>query len=229
MTDWDGDRDLEIAHTKNLVTARIGALTQGAGIEVWMLQNFIRSLGANRETLSRMHKARLLIECINASVRYREPIHFRIEPLRNRGRVCGFVFQSLYGDGQKRLRSITMPSEPQSVSVRSRRQQPMHIARQGPIPNLDPPAAPPITPAMPPPESERRFTGLPIPPPMEVGPLPARGPGFPPPVEGLSKSEEIARYLSLSSLLSWQMRWYSERGWLRQAGVHRISLCCTRR
>ena len=71
-----------------------------------------------------------------------------------------------------------MPSEPQSVSVRSRRQQPMQIARQGPIPNLDPPAAPPITPAMPPPESERRFTGLLIPPPMEVGPLPARaGPG----------------------------------------------------
>ena len=105
-----------------------------------------------------------------------------------------------------------MPSEPQSVSVPSRRQQPMQIARQGPIPNLDPPAAPPITPAMPPPESERRFTGLPIPPPMEVGPLPARDPGFPPPVEGLSKSEEIARYLSLSSLLSSQMRWYSERG-----------------
>ena len=41
-------RDLEIAHTKNLVMARIGALTQGAGVEVWMLQNFIRSLGANR-------------------------------------------------------------------------------------------------------------------------------------------------------------------------------------
>ena len=39
---------------------------------VWMLQNFIRSLGANRETLSRMHEARLLIECINASMRYRE-------------------------------------------------------------------------------------------------------------------------------------------------------------
>ena len=66
--------------------------------------------------------------------------------------------------------------------------------------------------AMPPPQPEPRFTGLPIPPPMEVGPLPARGPGFPPPVEGLSKSEEIARYLSLSSLLRSQMRWYSERG-----------------
>ena len=73
-------RELEIAHTKNLVMARIGALTQGAGIEVWMLQNFIRSLGANRKTLSRMHEARLLIECINASVRYRAPIHFRVEP-----------------------------------------------------------------------------------------------------------------------------------------------------
>ena len=59
---------------------------------------------------------------------------------------------------------------------------------------------------------ERRFTGLPIPPPMEVGPLPARDPGFPPLVEGLSKSEEIARYLSLSSLLSSHVRWYSERG-----------------
>ena len=77
-------RDPEIVRTKNLVMARIGALTQGAGIEVWMLQNFIRSLGANRETLSRMHEARLPIECINASVRYREPIHFRIEPLGNR-------------------------------------------------------------------------------------------------------------------------------------------------
>ena len=73
-------------------------------------------------------------------------------------------------------------------------------------------STPPIMPAMPPPESERRFTGLPIPPPMEVGPLPARDPGFPPSVEGLSKSEEIARYLFLSSLLSSQMRWYSERG-----------------
>ena len=40
----------------------------------------------------------------------------------------------------------------------------------------------------------------------------ARDPGFPPSVERLSKSEEIARYLSLSSLLSSQMRWYSERG-----------------
>ena len=128
--------DLEIAHTKNLVMARIGALTQGAGIEVWMLQNFIRSLGANRETLSR---ARLLIECINASVRYREPIHFRIEPWGNRliGEIeegyaayadlstipaqhrGSYVFQSLYGDGQNRLRSITMPSEPQSVCVNS--------------------------------------------------------------------------------------------------------------
>ena len=38
------------------------------------------------------------------------------------------------------------------------------------------------------------------------------GPGVSSPVEGLSKSEEIARYLSLSSLLSSQMRWYSERG-----------------
>ena len=171
-------RDLEIAHTKNLVMARIGALTQGAGIEVWMLQNFIRSLGANRDTLSRMHEARLLIECINASVRYREPIHFRIEPLGNRliGEIeegyaayadlstipaqhrGSYVFPSLYGEGQNRLRSITMPSEPQSVSVRSRRQQPMQIARQGPIPNLDPPAAPPIMPATPPPESEQRFT-----------------------------------------------------------------------
>ena len=34
-------------------------------------------LGANRETLFRMH-------CINASVRYSEPVHFKIEPLGNR-------------------------------------------------------------------------------------------------------------------------------------------------
>ena len=56
-------RDLEIAHTKNLLWHELGPNT---GIEVWMLQNFIRSLGANRETLSRMHEA---IECINASER----------------------------------------------------------------------------------------------------------------------------------------------------------------
>ena len=61
-------------------------------------------------------------------------------------------------------------------------------------------------------EIRTKIYGSPVPPPMEVGPLPARDPGFPPPVEGLSKSEEIARYLSLSSLLSSQMRWYSEMG-----------------
>ena len=48
-------------------------------------------------------------------------------------------------------------------------------------PNLDPPAALPLMPAM-------------------------------PPVEGISKNEKIARYLSVSSLLFLQMRWYSERG-----------------
>ena len=134
-----------------LVMARIGALTQGAGIEVWTLQNFIRSLGANRETLSCMHEARLLIECINVSIRYREPVHFKIEPFKNRliGEIeegyaayadlstipaqhrGSYVFQSLYGDGQNRLRSITMPSELQPGSVRSRRQQPVRIVNQG--------------------------------------------------------------------------------------------------
>ena len=58
----------------------------------------------------------------------------------------------------------------------------------------------------------QRYTGLPLPPPREVGPLPSRDPGFPPPVEGLSLSEQIGRYLSLTSLLSEQMRWYTTRG-----------------
>ena len=40
-------RDLEIAHTKNLVMARIGALTQGAGIEVWMLRVHGQSRGTS--------------------------------------------------------------------------------------------------------------------------------------------------------------------------------------
>ena len=116
------------------------------------------------------HSPRLLIECINASIRYREPVHFKIEPLGNRliGEIeegyaayadlstipaqhrGSYVFQSVYGDGQNRLRSITMPSEPQSVSVRSRRQQPVRIVNQGPIPNLEPqlhvPAFQPIVP-----------------------------------------------------------------------------------
>ena len=39
-----------------------------------------------------------------------------------------------------------------------------------------------------------------------------RDPGFPPPVKGLSLSEQIGRYLSLTSLLSEQMRWYTTRG-----------------
>ena len=96
------NRDFEIAHTKNLVTARIGALTQGANTgsrdRSMDASKLYKGANANRETLSRMHEARLLIECINASVRYREPIHFRIEPLgnrhrQNRGRVrlCGIV------------------------------------------------------------------------------------------------------------------------------------------
>ena len=58
----------------------------------------------------------------------------------------------------------------------------------------------------------QRFTGLPLPPPREVGPLPSRDPAFPPPVEGLSLSEQIGRYLSLTSLLSEQMKWYTTRG-----------------
>ena len=69
----------------------------GGRDEVWMLQNFIRSLGANRETLSCMHEARLLIECINASVRAHTLLDktFGESPhRRNRGRVrclCGLI------------------------------------------------------------------------------------------------------------------------------------------
>ena len=132
-------------------------------------------------------------------------------------RLFRLSFQALYGDGQIRLRSSIRPSEP----VRPRRQQPI-LAREGPVPGLEPPSSIVVT-TMTGPETmsapdnasetgPQRFIGLPLPPPSEVGPLPSRDPGFPPPVEGLSLSEQIGRYLSLTSLLSEQMRWYTTRG-----------------
>ena len=139
---------------------------------------------------------------------------------RNRGGAQftgSFVFQALYGDGQIRLRSSIRPSEP----LRPRRQQPI-LAREGPVPGLEPPSGVGVTTMTGPATMSaldnasetgpQRYTGLPLPPPREVGPLPSRDPGFPPPVEGLSLSEQIGRYLSLTSLLSEQMRWYTTRG-----------------
>ena len=229
--------DLELAHAKHSVMARIGTITLSTGIEVWMLQNFIRSLRGGMDALPKMHEARLLMECINMSRRYKETPQFRLETLSNRlvgdieegysnyvalsnipAQFTGsFVFQALYGDGQIRLRSSIRPSEP----VRPRRQQPI-LAREGPVPGLEPPSGVvvatmtgPETMSAPDNASEtgpQRFIGLPMPPPREVGPLPSRDPGFPPPVEGLSLSEQIGRYLSLTSLLSEQMRWYTTRG-----------------
>ena len=82
-------RDLEIAHTKNLVMARIGALTQGAGIEVWVLQNFIRSLGANR--YARGSAPYRVYKCIRPLPRAYPLLDraFGESPhRRNRGRVC---------------------------------------------------------------------------------------------------------------------------------------------
>ena len=229
--------DLELAHAKHSVMARIGTITLSTGIEVWMLQNFIRSLRGGMDALPKMHEARFLMECINMSQRYKETPQFRLETLSNRlvGEIeegysnyvalsnipaqftGSFVFQALYGDGQIRLRSSIRPSEP----VRPRRQQPI-LAREGPVPGLEPPSGVVVT-TMTGPETmsapdnasetgPQRFIGLPMPPPREVGPLPSRDPGFPPPVEGLSLSEQIGRYLSLTSLLSEQMRWYTTRG-----------------
>ena len=228
--------DLGLAHAKHSVMARIGTITLSTGIEVWMLQNFIRSLRSGRDALAKMHEARLLMECIH--MRYKETPQFRLETLSNRlvGEIeegygnyvassnvpaqftGSFVFQALYGDGQIRLRSSIRPSEP---PLRPRRQQPI-LAREGPVPGLEPPWRVGVT-AMTGPATmsaldnasetgPQRYTGLPLPPPREVGPLPSRDPGFPPPVEGLSLSEQIGRYLSLTSLLSEQMRWYTTRG-----------------
>ena len=229
--------DLELAHAKHSVMARIGTIALSTGIEVWMLQNFIRSLRSGRDALAKMHEARLLMECIHMSRRYKETPQFRLEQLSNRlvGEIeegygnyvtlsnipaqftGSFVFQALYGDGQIRLRSSIRPSEP----LCPRRQQPI-LAREGPVPGLEPPSDVGVT-AMTGPATmsaldnasetgPQRYTGLPLPPPREVGPLPSRDPGFPPPVEGLSLSEQIGRYLSLTSLLSEQMRWYTTRG-----------------
>ena len=102
------------------------------GLDVWMLQNFIRSLRGGIDALPKMHEARLLMECINMSRRYKETPQFRLETLSNRlvGEIeegystyvalsnipaqftGSFVFQALYGDGQIRLRSSIRPSEP---------------------------------------------------------------------------------------------------------------------
>ena len=103
--------------------------------------------------------------------------------------------------------------------LRPRRQQPI-LAREGPVPGLEPPSSGVGVTAMTGPATmsaldnasetgPQRYTGLPLPPPREVGPLPSRDPGF---LEGLSLSEQIGRYLSLTSLLSEQMRWYTTRG-----------------
>ena len=90
-----------------------------------------------------------------SSQRYKETPQFRLETLSNRlvGEIeegystyvalsnipaqftGSFVFQALYGDGQIRLRSSIRPSEP----VRPRRQQPI-LAREGPVPGLEPPS-----------------------------------------------------------------------------------------
>ena len=54
--------DLELAHAKHSVMARIGTITLSTGIEVWMLQNFIRSLRGGVDALPKMHEARLLMD-----------------------------------------------------------------------------------------------------------------------------------------------------------------------
>ena len=223
--------DLELAHAKHSVMARIGTVALSTGIEVWMLQNFIRSLRGGGDALAKMHEARLLMECIHMSRRYKETPQFRLKTLSNRlvGEIDvalsnipaqftgSFVFQALYGDGQIRLRSAIRPSEP----ARPRRQQPI-LAREKPVPGLEPASGVVVTTMTGPATMSaldnasetgpQRYTGLPLPPPREVGPLPSRDPGFPLPVEGLSLSEQIGRYLSLTSLLSEQMRWYTTRG-----------------
>ena len=98
-----------------------------------------------RDALAKMHEARLLMECIHMSRRYKETPQFRLETLSNRlvGEIeegygnyvalsnipaqftGSFVFQALYGDGQIRLRSSIRPSEP----LRPRRQQPIFGSR----------------------------------------------------------------------------------------------------
>ena len=85
--------DLELAHAKHSVMARIGTIALSTGIEVWMLQNFIRSLRGGIDALPKMHEARLLMECINMSQRYKETPQFRLETLSNRlvGRNRGGV------------------------------------------------------------------------------------------------------------------------------------------
>ena len=121
------------------------------------------------------------------------------------GLVCGW----------SDLRSSIRPSEP----ARPRRQQPI-LACEGPVPGLEPPSSGVVTTmtgsatmSAPDNASEtgpQRFTGLPLPPPREVGPLPSRDPGF----LRLWRDclERTNRYLSLTSLLSEQMRWYTTRG-----------------
>ena len=146
--------DLELAHAKHSVMARIGTIALSTGIEVWMLQNFIRSLRGGVDALPKMHEARLLMECINMSRRYKETPQFRLETLSNR--LVGDIeegyrnyvalsnipaqFTGSFGDGQIRLRSSIRPSEP----VRPRRQQPI-LAREGPVPGLEPPSSVVVT------------------------------------------------------------------------------------
>ena len=155
-----------------------------------MLQNFIRSLRGGIDALAKMHEARLLMECIHMSRRYKETPQFRLETLSNRlvgeieegysnyvalssvpARFTGsFIFQALYGDGQIRLRSAIRPSEP----ARPRRQQPI-LAREGPVPGLEPPSGGVVTTMTGPATvsaldnasetGPQRYTGLPLPPP----------------------------------------------------------------
>ena len=152
---WHIDQRLGAGSRQTFCNGPIGTITLSTGIEVWMLQNFIRSLRGGIDALPKMHEARLLMECINMSRRYKETPQFRLETLSNRlvGEIeegystyvalsnipaqftGSFVFQALYGDGQIRLRSSIRPSEP----VRPRRQQPI-LAREGPVPGLEPPS-----------------------------------------------------------------------------------------
>ena len=157
--------------------ARIGTITLSTGIEVWMLQNFIRSLRGGVDAFPKMHEARLLMECIHMSRRYKETPQFRLETLSNRlvGEIekgySNYValsnipaqFTGSFGDGQIRLRSSIRPSEP----VRPRRQQPI-LACEGPVRVVVTTMTGPATMSALDNASEtglQRYTGLPLPPP----------------------------------------------------------------
>ena len=49
-----------------------------------MLQNFIRMLPSNRNTLALMYEARLLLESISPTRKYRMEVRYKIEPISNR-------------------------------------------------------------------------------------------------------------------------------------------------